>query len=405
MSGMLKMLTKTTEQELGESKRLEKVLILQRWLYVPAVLLAGWLYSWPSLAGIIAIVVGLVIANIAGFYANKATTGMAAQRLLGFFMLSADFCAGWALIFILEPDKNLLFYIVFSLIIAEAAIRFELRGALVMDLLFSLGMLFGIYLPLSSQPGSFPMANYLLLLGVMSFASLMVGMVAREWRKQRRYAVQLAAERTLLLERRRISSELHDSILKSLQGLSLEAYSMAQDHSEEGNGFSEKANYIQEVCQLLSRQIRSVIMELRIEDIMQEKNLSAYINDLLDAWTVRTHIEVERDIPDFFPSIDPTLTHNLHNIISEALLNIERHSGASKVWIKLAIENGEMLLELEDNGHGFYSEPENVYSYLKRGSLGLVSIKERVELAGGSFIIQNSPNGVKLYIKQPLRKM
>ncbi|MDX9986734.1 MAG: histidine kinase, partial [Dehalococcoidales bacterium] len=248
-------------------------------------------------------------------------------------------------------------------------------------------------------------ANYLLLLGVMSFASRMVGMVAREGRKQRRYAVQLAAERTLLLERRRISSELHDSILKSLQGLSLEAYSMAQDHSEEGNGFSEKANYIQEVCQLLSRQIRSVIMELRIEDIMQEKNLSAYINDLLDAWTVRTHIEVERDIPDFFPSIDPTLTHNLHNIISEALLNIERHSGASKVWIKLAIENGEMLLELEDNGHGFYSEPENVYSYLKRGSLGLVSIKERVELAGGSFIIQNSPNGVKLYIKQPLRKM
>ena len=388
--------------ELKENKRLEKVLIFQRWLYVPAILLAGFLYAWPHPGGIIAVIVGLAAANICAYFANVHITRASAQKLLGLAMLTTDFIAGSALIFILEPGSSMLFYAVFSLIIIEAAIRYELRGALVMDLIFGAEMLVGIYF--LSALNSFPLANYFLLLGVMSFGSLMVGMVAREWRKQREYAEKLAAERALLIERRRISSELHDSILKSLHGLSLEAYSMTQDQKEEGSAFFQKTDYIQEVCQLLSRQIRSVIMELRIEDIGREESPSLYINNLVNAWAKRTRIEVERDIADNLPFLEPGLTHDLHNIISEALLNVERHAGASKVRLKLAIENENMILELEDNGRGFYNEMQDVYSYLQQGRLGLISIKERTELAGGSLRIQNTPNGAKLYINMPLKK-
>jgi signal transduction histidine kinase len=398
------MLTRTQNQNLKESKRLEGVLILQRWLYVPAGLIVGWLYSWPNVFGLVAILVGLIIVNIAGYHVNKHILSIKSQRALGFFMLAVDFFAGTALIFILNPGSSMLFYIIFSLIIIEAAVRYELRGALIMDLALGLVMLAGIYfLPF---PGlvSFPLADFLLILGVMSFGSLMVGMVAREWRKQRKYSEKLAAERALLLERRRISSELHDSILKSLQGLSLEAYSLTQDSKGAGNAFSEKTNYIQEVCQLLSRQIRSVIMELRIDDINKEEGPSVYINNLIDAWAKRIHIEVERNIPSTFPPLEPQFTHHLYNIISEALLNIERHADASKVWVKITIDSGEMIIELEDNGHGFYSEQENLYSYLKQGKVGLVSIKERVEVYGGTFQIQNSPDGAKLYISMPFKE-
>lgn len=398
------MLTKAQNQNLKESKRLEGVLILQRWLYVPAGLLVGWLYSWPNVSGFIAILVSLIVANIAGYYTNKHLLSIEAQKALGFLMLAVDFFAGTALIFILNPGSSMLFYVIFSLIIIEAAVRYELRGALIMDLALGLVMLVGIYFLPFSDLTSFPLADFLLILGVMSFGSLMVGMVAREWRKQRKYAEKLATERALLLERRRISSELHDSILKSLQGLSLEAYSLTQDGKGEGNAFSEKTNYIQEVCQLLSRQIRSVIMELRTDDINREEDPSVYINNLVDTWAKRIHIEVERGIPSNFPPLEPQFTHHLYNIISEALLNIERHAGASKVWVKIAIASGEMIIELEDNGHGFYSEQENVYSYLKQGKVGLVSIKERVEVAGGSFQIQNSPNGAKLYISMPFKE-
>lgn len=398
------MLTKTQNQNLKESKRLEGVLILQRWLYVPAGLLVGWLYSWSNVSGFIAILVSLIVANIAGYYTNKHLSSIEAQRALGFLMLAVDFFTGTAMIFILNPGSSMLFYVIFSLIIIEAAVRYELRGALIMDIALGLVMLAGIYFLSSSGLDPFPLADFLLILGVMSFGSLMVGMVAREWRKQRKYSEKLAAERALLLERRRISSELHDSILKSLQGLSLEAYSLTQDSRGEGNAFSEKTNYIQEVCQLLSRQIRSVIMELRTEDINKEEDPSVYINNLIDAWAKRIHIEIEKDIPSAFPPLEPQFTHHLYNIISEALLNIERHAGASKVWVKITIDSGEMIIELEDNGHGFYSEQENVYSYLKQGKVGLVSIKERVEVAGGSFQIQNSPNGAKLYISMPFKE-
>jgi len=391
------------EQQKAETRRLERVLIFLRWLYIPAILLAAWLYGWLSEGLIWAAVISLALANLLALFFNSRINQHRWQQVLGITMLGMDFLAGWALIITGINDGQNLIYMAFAPIIVEAAMRLGLWGALVMDIIFGgIMRLTWVYLT-PEHVSDFGLPDYLLTLGVMSFISLMVGMVAREWRKQREFSEKLASEQTLLLERRRISSELHDSILKSLQGLSLEAYSMAQNHmGDAGDTFSEKASYIQEVCQLLSRQIRGVIMELRDEESDREIDTVCQIQEIANAWKSHTGIDVEYNMPHTLTGLSPKLVNHLHNIVTEALFNIERHSRASLVSILLKLESGSLVLSIKDDGEGFDLDPQGLNAYLSRGKIGLVSMKERAELAGGSFDIKSSSNGTILYFNIPL---
>jgi len=391
------------EQQLREARRLERVLIFLRWLYVPAILLAAWLYGWLEEPLIWLSAGGLAGMNLAAVVLNRQALNRRCQSVLGLVLLGADFTAGWGLIITGVADQHTFIYTAFALIIVEAAMRFGLWGALVMDIIFGalMRLTWWVY---SSQAGVvFSLEDYLLILGVMSFVSLMVGMVAREWRQQRRWAEALAGERALLLERRRISAELHDSVLKSLQGLSMEAWALGQNkNNRAGELVAEKSRYIQDVCRLLSTQIRGVILELRDEGAIQD--VTTCMETLTRAWSERTGIPVELTSGGNEPAVGLKTAHDVQKITEEALLNIERHAGAGRVQVETGFENGQLRLEIQDDGRGFELDPENLYLLVGRGKLGLVSIKERVELAGGRLEVESSSRGTRLCVRLPLKE-
>jgi len=391
------------EQQLREARRLERVLIFLRWLYVPAILLAAWLYGWLEEPLIWLSAGGLAGMNLAAVVLNRQALNRRRQSVLGLVLLGADFTAGWGLIITGVADQHTFIYTAFALIIVEAAMRFGLWGALVMDIIFGalMRLTWWVY---SSQAGVvFSLEDYLLILGVMSFVSLMVGMVAREWRQQRRWAEALAGERALLLERRRISAELHDSVLKSLQGLSMEAWALGQNkNNRAGELVAEKSRYIQDVCRLLSTQIRGVILELRDEGAIQD--VTTCMETLTRAWSERTGIPVELTSGGNEPAVGLKTAHDVQKITEEALLNIERHAGAGRVRVETGFENGQLRLEVQDDGCGFELDPENLYLLVGRGKLGLVSIKERVELAGGRLEVESSSRGTRLCVRLPLKE-
>jgi signal transduction histidine kinase len=88
--------------------------------------------------------------------------------------------------------------------------------------------------------------------------------------------------------------------------------------------------------------------------------------------------------------------------VQEALTNVERHARASMVLIEVSIARGQLAIDVEDDGIGF--DPASVVP--RPGSargLGLLGIRERMELAGGSAIIDSSPgNGTRVAIRLPL---
>ena len=86
-------------------------------------------------------------------------------------------------------------------------------------------------------------------------------------------------------------------------------------------------------------------------------------------------------------------------MISEALLNIVKHSGANTVRARLSITESALSFDIEDNGIGFE------HGEAKEGHYGLINMQKRTETLGGKFQITSNPDcGVKVMIELPLSK-
>ncbi len=89
--------------------------------------------------------------------------------------------------------------------------------------------------------------------------------------------------------------------------------------------------------------------------------------------------------------------HALYRIAQEALHNIIKHAHARTVLLSLSRQDGELILEVCDDGKGF--DPTEAFP----GHLGLRSIQERVALLGGSYSLESAPaQGTCLRICIPL---
>jgi signal transduction histidine kinase len=80
---------------------------------------------------------------------------------------------------------------------------------------------------------------------------------------------------------------------------------------------------------------------------------------------------------------------------------VQQHSGASRVKLSLSAARGQLSFDVTDNGRGFDIDSSQLYSFVKKGRLGLASMKERVELAGGRLTIASSDKGTCLSIVIP----
>jgi signal transduction histidine kinase len=90
-------------------------------------------------------------------------------------------------------------------------------------------------------------------------------------------------------------------------------------------------------------------------------------------------------------------------IVEEAINNARKHAAAANIWVRLKeLETGLALLEIQDDGIGFDLNAINK-GYDKRGSLGMINLRERTELVNGLLNIQSQPNrGTIVQVYVPL---
>ena len=84
--------------------------------------------------------------------------------------------------------------------------------------------------------------------------------------------------------------------------------------------------------------------------------------------------------------MEPGAGVHIYRVLQEALNNVSRHSGASDAWVRLKYMADSLELEVEDHGKGFVADK------LQRG-IGLVAMRERAELIGGTLAITPRPQG------------
>jgi two-component system, NarL family, sensor histidine kinase YdfH len=211
------------------------------------------------------------------------------------------------------------------------------------------------------------------------------------------YAVRIE-ELTLTNERQRMARELHDTLSQGLAGIILQLEA-ASEHQEQGN--YEKASSI--VTQAITH-ARSTLAEARhvIDDLREvpqsSSNLADFIKEEAEHFTSLTGLPCETSVGKELP-ISDELKLQIKKIVSEGLTNTARHAHASRSWVKIAVEGEQLQLEIGDDGQGF--AVKGIGS--NNGHYGLVGIRERVRLYGGTFKIESgNDEGTRLLFTFPL---
>jgi signal transduction histidine kinase len=168
---------------------------------------------------------------------------------------------------------------------------------------------------------------------------------ARLYRQARRVAV--------LEERERIAMDLHDGIIQSIYAVGL-TLDTAKIQMESAPGQSEAA--MREAIQRLNsviRDIRAYILDLQPSRVPLD-DLAEGLARLANEFRANTLIEAELRADDGLGrSLDPAVRSAMFHISQEALANIAKHARASRVWLSLRTEDGEVVLQVIDNGQGF----------------------------------------------------
>jgi signal transduction histidine kinase len=153
------------------------------------------------------------------------------------------------------------------------------------------------------------------------------------------------------------------------------------------------------VCQRSTQQIREMIHELRSES--QEAGIASEMSRMVAEWAKATGIKAEFTASGQDRTLPLVASHNLRNVLSEALENIRKHADASQASVSLELQPGEVRLEVADNGKGIGYSGAEVFSLMSKGKYGISGMKERVEQLNGQFSIDGS-HGTYLSITVPL---
>ena len=127
-------------QRLTELKGLEWVFVIIRWLYVPIIFVFA-IYNHLPATAVWLIPGSLAVANLIVFYLDTRIRNPRGQTILGVLMLGIDAVAIWSLILFFLHDPNTSVYLAFTLVIIEGAIRFNLKGGLMMGGIFAITLL------------------------------------------------------------------------------------------------------------------------------------------------------------------------------------------------------------------------------------------------------------------------
>lgn len=200
-------------------------------------------------------------------------------------------------------------------------------------------------------------------------------------------------------ERHRIARELHDQTGQSIAALMLGLKSLAQAH--ETKQTQSHFEQLQRLAGELARDVHSLALELR-PTALDDLGLEVALSNHLDAWSSRWQISADFHSRGFLGRrLALHLETTIYRIAQEALTNIVRHARAGRVSIVLERTDDRLILIVEDDGSGF-----DVKAVMKNAEteqrLGLLGMKERVALVGGSLSIESAQSrGTTLHVRIP----
>jgi PAS domain S-box-containing protein len=205
--------------------------------------------------------------------------------------------------------------------------------------------------------------------------------------RQRAHALARQLIRAEEDERRRIARELHDELGQALTALKINL-------QETIRGSDDRASRLEDsvaIVDVALRQVRGMALDLR-PAILDDLGLVAALNWYVERHAQRTGLQGRFIADPDDIHADPEIETACFRVAQEALTNVARHARATRFSVELLQYSGGLQLVVRDDGIGF--DPEAALRTASGGtSLGLVGMRDRVELVGGRIAFVSEPTG------------
>ena len=196
------------------------------------------------------------------------------------------------------------------------------------------------------------------------------------------------------LERTRLARELHDETGQALTSILLGLKEVEQ--AVEGEQGRAAVASLRELVVSTLQDVRRLAVELR-PSALDDFGLVTAIERLADTYRQQAGVDVDLEASIGEERLPPEVETALYRIVQEALTNVSKHAGASRISIVVRRKGNSAAVVVEDDGRGFDA-------HARSDGLGLPGMRERVALLGGRLIVESSSgSGTTLAVEVPIR--
>jgi len=223
--------------------------------------------------------------------------------------------------------------------------------------------------------------------------------VLQEQRRRLSREILLAQEE----ERKHISRELHDEISQILTGINVRLAALKIAATANTGNLNKKITSTQRLVEKSVAAVHQFARELRpamLDDLGLIPTLLAFMKEFGKRTGLR--IRFSTATADKIRALDSLKRTVLYRVAQEALTNVAKHAQASVAQVSIKLEADAICMTVSDNGKSF--DVDGILDARRRKGLGLLGMRERVEMVAGTFTIESAPGkGTTVRVQIPLR--
>jgi signal transduction histidine kinase len=201
--------------------------------------------------------------------------------------------------------------------------------------------------------------------------------------------------------RHKLARELHDGPTQDVAAIAMRLNFARLLLDRDPRRAREELERIEDLAHRTVKEIRSMLFALR-PIVLTSEGLVAALQQHARNLKENDGLPVTINMDQYTDCLDLEVQGAVFNILAEALNNARKHAEASRVWIRLAVQDDLFLAEVIDNGRGFDVDAVEE-RYEKLGSMGLLNLKEQAERLGGTLKIESVlGRGTRISLLVPL---
>lgn len=200
-------------------------------------------------------------------------------------------------------------------------------------------------------------------------------------------------------ERQRIARELHDSLGQYLTVMQLDLDGIGRD-TDASASIRQRVEKLKSLTSDVGQEVNQLAWEIR-PTALDDLGLQKAFQQFLEEWAERSTLEFDVHLALNDRRLPQPIETALYRTLQEAIRNVIKHAGASKVGVILEASASEVRLIIEDDGKGFVWDTAE--GAVPSPRLGLLGMRERLALVGGLLEVETAPgSGTTLLIHVPL---